>query len=166
MQFLIWLESIGLSVWIRESPSLLAFPFILFLHTLGLALIAGISSALAFGFLGFTSLHPAGPIRQFFPAMWLGLAVNTISGLLLLIAYPAKALTNPVFYIKIVAIIAALAIVQQFQRTVELNPAAAESMRTKKIAVALLLLWLVAITTGRFLAYTHNMLMASEFNFF
>ena len=34
-------EQTALSVWVRESPSLLAFPFILYLHTLGLALLAG-----------------------------------------------------------------------------------------------------------------------------
>ena len=36
MSFLVWLEQTGLSVWIREAQTLWAFPFILFLHTLGL----------------------------------------------------------------------------------------------------------------------------------
>ena len=43
---LIWLERNDLSVWIRETPSVFAFPFILFLHTLGLAMLAGISVAI------------------------------------------------------------------------------------------------------------------------
>ena len=46
MALFVWIEQSALSVWVRESPSLLAFPFILFLHTLGLALLAGISVAL------------------------------------------------------------------------------------------------------------------------
>ena len=43
--FLIWLEETPPSVWVREYPSLLGFPFILFLHTLGLAMLAGVSIA-------------------------------------------------------------------------------------------------------------------------
>ena len=51
MALFVWIEQSALSVWVRESPSLLAFPFILFLHTLGLALLAGISVALDFWLL-------------------------------------------------------------------------------------------------------------------
>ena len=39
-------EQNAFSVWVRESPSLLAFPFILYLHTLGLAMLAGINVGL------------------------------------------------------------------------------------------------------------------------
>ena len=41
-------ERTALSVWVRESPSLLAFPFILFLHTLGLAMLAGLNVGIPF----------------------------------------------------------------------------------------------------------------------
>ena len=36
--------------------------------------------------------------------MWLGFAINACTGALLLIAYPTKALTNPVFYLKLAII--------------------------------------------------------------
>src|SRR5262249_25340184 len=41
MDFLARVEASGFSTWVRESPSLLAFPLILSLHTLGLGLIVG-----------------------------------------------------------------------------------------------------------------------------
>ena len=41
MAFLEWLESLSYAQWVRESPSLLAFPSLLFIHTLGMALVAG-----------------------------------------------------------------------------------------------------------------------------
>lgn len=44
--FFRWLESTPVSVWINESPSLFAFPAILAAHTVGLGLLAGLSSAL------------------------------------------------------------------------------------------------------------------------
>ena len=46
MAFLEWLESLSFAVWVRESPSLLAFPALLFIHTLGMALLAGGSALL------------------------------------------------------------------------------------------------------------------------
>ena len=36
--------------------------------------------------------------------MWAGFWINALSGILLLIAYPTKALTNPLFYAKLVLI--------------------------------------------------------------
>ena len=41
------LESSALSIWIRESPSLLALPGILTLHTLAMGLLAGTSLVIA-----------------------------------------------------------------------------------------------------------------------
>ena len=48
-------EQNAFSVWVRESPSLLAFPFILYLHTLGLAMLAGINVGLDLWLLGTTN---------------------------------------------------------------------------------------------------------------
>ena len=36
-----WVEATALSYWLRESPSLWAFPFVLILHTVGLAFFVG-----------------------------------------------------------------------------------------------------------------------------
>jgi hypothetical protein len=156
LSFFIWLESTTLSEWIRGSPSLLGFPFILYLHTLGLALIAGLSSAVALFLIAAPGPQRRPPLGGLFPLMWLGLGINAVSGLLLLIAYPAKALTNPVFYLKLVAIVAAVGIVRWLERR-----HAASTADLKRAAWALLGLWLVATTTGRLLAYTHSILLAS-----
>ncbi|HUF73916.1 MAG TPA: hypothetical protein VMR74_13570 [Gammaproteobacteria bacterium] len=184
MSFFIWLESTALSEWIRSSPSLWGFPFILYLHTLGLALIAGLSSAVALFIIAVPGPPRRPPLGGLFPLMWLGLSINALSGMLLLIAYPAKALTNPVFYLKLVAIVAAVGIVRWLERrfaglpaaTSPSTAAAALSRSTlpgaapaaagsapdlRRAAWALLGLWLVATTTGRLLAYTHSILLAS-----
>ena len=41
MDWLVWLESLPLSVWVRESGSLWSYPTVLFLHTVGLAFAVG-----------------------------------------------------------------------------------------------------------------------------
>src|SRR4029450_1711509 len=40
----------------------------------------------------------------FMPVMWFGFWLNAVSGVALLVAYPTKALTNPVFYLKLALI--------------------------------------------------------------
>jgi hypothetical protein len=171
LAFFIWLEGTAFSVWIRESPSLWGFPFILYLHTLGLAMLAGLSSAVALGLLGSPAMRPSRTWLGLFRIMWLGLAVNALSGLALLIAYPAKALTNPVFYVKLTAIAIAVGIVLRLERVFAAadsgaGAGAGSGARLRLAAGTLLVLWAVAILAGRLLAYTHSILMARETLFF
>ena len=55
-------------------------------------------------------------MQRFLPVMWFGFWLNAISGVLLLIGYPTKALTNPVFYLKLLFI--ALAVTSAIGRFV------------------------------------------------
>jgi hypothetical protein len=45
MALLAWLQSTTIAVWVAESHSLLAYPTVLFLHTVGLAVVVGASTA-------------------------------------------------------------------------------------------------------------------------
>lgn len=154
--FLLWLESTAFSIWMRESPSIFAFPMILAVHTIGLGLLAGINAALGLRILGFAGRIPIVEFRRFLPVMWFGLCLNVISGIALLVAYPTKALTNPVFYLKLVLIAVALVIL----RAVHQGALTDGPMRgpVKKLAVASLACWASAITSGRLLAYTYTRL--------
>src|SRR5947207_4015452 len=106
--FFLWLEATPLSVWLRESTSVMAYPAILSAHAIGMGLAAGINAALALCILGVAPAIPIREFRRFVPLMWFGFWMNAASGILLLIAYPTKALTNPVFYLKISLIALAL----------------------------------------------------------
>ena len=58
-----WVETSALSTWLRESPSLWVFPFILILHTVGLAFFVGANVAWdvrALGFLRGVTLQSMG----------------------------------------------------------------------------------------------------------
>jgi hypothetical protein len=150
--FFRWLESTPVSVWINESPSLFAFPGILAVHTIGLGLLAGLNSALDLRLLGVARSIPPAALIRLLPVMWFGLWMNVLSGIALLIAYPTKALTNPLFYLKLGLIAVALAILRTTVQRV--RPAQPISAATKILAVASLLVWAATITAGRFLAYT------------
>jgi hypothetical protein len=164
--FFVWIEQSALSVWVRESPSLLAFPFILFLHTLGLALLAGISVALDLWLLMGATRAPRIAARGLFRVMWLGFAINALSGIVLLVAYPAKALTNWVFYTKMLLILLALLALEATRREVfeDVRPGDAITVtrRARDLALASLLFWAGTIFTGRLLAYTYVTLMAGD----
>ena len=150
--FFRWVESTTVSVWINQSPSLFAFPGILAAHTIGLGLLAGLNSALDLRLLGLARSIPATAFIRLLPVMWFGLWVNVLSGIALLVAYPTKALTNPLFYLKLGLIAIALAILRSIVR--HIHPAPPVSRMTKMLAVASLLAWAATIAAGRFLAYT------------
>ena len=58
MAFFVWLRDSGFSMWIRESGSIWSYPTVLFLHTLGLAIVVGFNSALDLRILGVAPRAP------------------------------------------------------------------------------------------------------------
>jgi hypothetical protein len=162
---LAWIEATRLSVWIRESQSVWVFPFILILHTVGLAFLVGVNVAFDVRLLGVARGIPLKAIDGLLRLMWWGFWVNAGSGMLLLAAYPTKALTNPVFFAKLGLIAVGMAIVTWFRSRVRRDPglgAGPIPVRLRVAAAASLLVWGAAITTGRLLAYTHTRLMATD----
>ena len=162
MTFLTWLEESGLGTWVRESPSSQAFPGIIVLHAIGMAFLAGTNAAVNLRILGFAPAVPLSQMEKFFPVMWFGLAVNAVSGILLTLAYPVKAFTNPVFYLKLVCIAAGLTLTVWIRRRVIGNPASDFGRvftQGRVLAAVSLALWAAAITSGRFLAYTCRLLL-------
>jgi hypothetical protein len=155
-----WVEQTPLSMWVR-GESMLAFPTILSAHTLGMGFLAGISAGIDLRLLGLANRVPLSALAKFYPVMWLALAVSFVSGTLLLIGYPYKAFTNPVFYVKLALIAAAVYFVVRIRRELLLHPApdAANVLRRGRLfAVASLVSWVGIIFTGRLLAYTYTWL--------
>jgi len=163
--YFLWIESTSLNRWLVESTSVFAFPMVLALHTIGLALLVGLNAALDFRILGVASHIPVAEFRRFLPMMWAGFWLNAASGVLLLIAYPTKALTNPVFYLKLVLIGVATAILLVVRRRLlSQRVPASGAGRAKLLAVASLVCWAGAITAGRLLAYTYSRLTVTRFD--
>ena len=64
--FFLWIEGSWLSVWLREAITIWAFPFVLVLHTIGLAFMVGVNVAIDLralgGAMGVPTQHPAGAL--------------------------------------------------------------------------------------------------------
>ena len=154
--FLETLERSGLSTWIRESESAFAYYLVLVIHNIGLALLVGACGVLGARLLGFVPELPLAPLRRYFRFVWAGFWLNVVSGVFLLIAYPTKALTNPVFYVKLVLIAVGAVVLRRIERQLPREAVARDATPTveRSLALWMLGLWLGVLTAGRALAYT------------
>jgi hypothetical protein len=161
-----WIEQSAFSTWLRESPSLLVFPTILLLHTIGMGFLAGTNAAIGFRLLGVASKMRIAPMQKFYPLMWGSFWVNLVTGLALVIAYPTQAFTNPVFYVKLgfvtLAMITTLMIRNSLFRDPKLDERPVPT-KWKILAATSLFLWGGAIIAGRSLPYTIRQLMTTSY---
>lgn len=159
MDFLLWLESTRIALFVRESNSILAYPTILFLHTIGLATVAGLSAFVDLRVLGFAGKVPFAALKPFITAIWVGFALAAASGTALLIAGASTKTFSPVFQLKLVLVALALVNLHLLTKRVVRNPLAERAplpRQARMLAVSSLLLWAGATTAGRLMAYLGN----------
>lgn len=159
MDFLTWLHDTSFAVWVREADSVWAYPFILFLHSLGMAILVGLAAAINLRILGIGRRIPVKPLEQFFPLMWLGFWLSALSGTALFMADAIQKAANPVFYVKLFFIALALVNMWLIKVLVFRAPdpiARSLSAKAKLLAATSLVWWMVVITTGRLMAYIGN----------
>jgi hypothetical protein len=150
------LEQLSFIVWVRESGSLWGFATFLFMHTIGLATLAGVSASIDLRVLGFAPTLPLAPLRRLFPLMWAALALTVFSGVVLLLTDLSNKLRTPVFAIKLALI--ALAVINLrilYTRVfrdphIDTKPLPANA---RVLAFTSILLWVGATTAGRLMAY-------------
>ena len=153
-----WIESSALSEWIR-GECICAFPTIITIHTICMGLLAGGSSAIDLRILGFAPGIPLERTLGFIPVLWVAFAMNAVTGTLLLIAYPTKQLTNPVFYVKVALVAFAVWLFYRVGKEIMHSPEVEQksmSAKAKVLAVASLASWMALIIAGRLLQYTHK----------
>jgi hypothetical protein len=154
--FLESLQQSGFARFIGESGSLLGYPTVLFLHTLGLGAVAGLNAGVDLRLLGFGSRIPLAPLERLFPLMWWGFGVSAASGLALLIADPITKLHQTVFYVKLLFVALGVVNMQMIRTRIFRNPAIASDAlpsSARGLAVLSLFFWIAATTAGRLIAY-------------
>jgi hypothetical protein len=156
MDFLNWLENTGFSTWVRESPSIFAFPTVLLFHTVGMALCVGVSAGINLRILGIAPGLRLSPLARLFPILWLGFWVNAITGTFLVMQDASNKLRNVDFFVKMVFIAASLVVLRMIKNRVFKDPQIDQvplASDVKVLAVVSLICWIGAITCGRLLAY-------------
>jgi hypothetical protein len=154
-----WIERTPIALWVRES--LWGFPISLILHAWAMAVLVGISLLLALSAVGVAPRLLLPLAEKSKPIIWASFLLSLISGVLLLSAYPAKALTNEVFYLKLgfvgVALTLALSVVNQCRHLAPEHVTALPA-KLRLRAAGILLAWFGTIAAGRLLAYTYSVL--------
>lgn len=156
MDFLAKLEGLEFSHWVLESGSIWAYPMILFMHSMGMAIVAGMSSAIALRLLGLAPRMPVKPLERLVPIIWGGFAISAITGTTLLIADATTKLTNPDFWIKMVFVFSGLTVLRLIRTKVFAAPDLDQGPlpgSAKTLAWISLVCWTGTVTAGRLLAY-------------
>ena len=143
------LEQSGLGTWIRESGVLYGYPLILFLHTLGLSTLVGLSSAIDLRLLGVGRGIPLKSLEKTFVLMWAGFALNAATGSLLFVADARKHASNPAFYREV----AVRRACHRDAGAASWNRVFREQQSGKLLAAASLACWFVAMSSARLMAY-------------
>jgi hypothetical protein len=156
MEFLGWLESLSYSTWVRESPSLWAFPALLFVHTLGMSLVAGGAAVISMALLGLWPRTAIKPLERLYPVMWFGFAINLFTGVSIFLKDATIYGRNFDLYVKLVFVIAGVVLLRIMRTRVFGDPNLDNgpvSGRVKMLAWASLACWFCAIVSGRLIAY-------------
>jgi hypothetical protein len=142
------IEHWSLSIWMREDPY--AYFIALIFHAFGMALLVGGGIVICLRALGVARGTAFPVFRRFLPVLWVGATLAIFSGVLLLCAYPAKALTNPLFALKLLCLACATQLMRVLLRR--------EPESARALAAIALLLWLAGVALGKLLLHTYTVL--------
>jgi len=155
MELLAALEGSAFSTFLRESISIWAYPTVLMLHTVGLAMLVGLNTTLDLRLLGFGPGIPLATLEKLFPAMWIGFWLNTITGAMLFAMDPINKGMTLIFMSKLALVATGVLLIVLLRRSVYGRGAdtAMVTAGARTCAVLSLVVWAAAIATGRFMAY-------------
>ena len=157
MGLITWIENTGLAEYVRVSAY--GYPAMITLHSLGLAIMVGLSVVLSLRVLGFFSVIPYSSLYKLLKVAWIGFIINFVSGGSLFAANATGLIVDPTFIIKMTMVIlgAILVALMQSQIKTALNSgnveAAAQSTSLKVLAALAIVAWTIGMVTGRLIAY-------------
>ena len=153
-----WIDTFPSSIAIREGS--VAFPLLLTIHVVSMCLFAGLIIMMDLRLLGVGNLKtPFSQIqRRLFPWQAVGIAVNAITGGILVYGQPMRYYTNVFFWVKMVMMVLAAVNAMAFHYSTyhSVSKWDADSLMpfgAKMAAVISLALWVFVIMAGRLIAY-------------
>ena len=154
-----WLESTPVANWV--ALSFWAYPALLSVHILGLAIVVGIYLLRDLRLLGLAGGVNPRVFLNLAPLAGMGFAVNLVSGLLLFSSQATIFAASTPFLIKITCITAAMLLARsihsrlrgQSVSTGQYLSALSRGDSPRLLALLSLMLWLGAISAGRLIAY-------------
>ena len=157
--FALWLQKQWYSDGIAKTPYLI--PLLQTIHTLAVAMLitAVLMITLRVFMVAGKNRTLGQTLHRFVPWIWWCLLVCFITGWLLAIGEPPRDMTNPAFWTKMVFVPCAALIALGIQSTMSRNlitweaAAAHRGIIAQVAAILFILLWLVIMALGRWIAY-------------
>jgi len=153
-----WLAATPLSLLIQKI--LWIIPTVQTIHILSIAIVLSSVVMINLRILGFISRTQAliAVERRFQPWVWWTLIVLLLSGSVLIIGEPARALSNPAFILKMSMLATALILMVCFQRGLRRDDRFWEKTPGRRVGARVLagvslLLWIGIVFAGRWIAY-------------
>jgi hypothetical protein len=156
MEFFTRLQESAFAMWVASAPTLLAYPTILTLHTVGMAIVVGTCAVMDLRLLGIAPDVPLTALANAPRLVWTGFLINAATGIALFTTDAEHKATQTVFFVKLALIVLALLAYGRLRRIVFRNPAALAApipTEAKMLAIVSLILWTGATVAGRLMAY-------------
>lgn len=138
-----WIIPLVQTVHILAISVVITVVLLVHLRNFGLAMMSQAKSALA---------------RRLLPLIWYSVCVLLVTGVILIVGEPKRELPNPVFQLKMLLLVVALALTAIFQQPLRADPlywdqSAAHRTGARMISLVSLALWIGIIFAGRWIAY-------------
>lgn len=155
MQFLADLEASPLSEWL--SLSMLGFPTLIALHSVGMAVVVGLTLTLTLRLHGILpDIREHDLPRLLTIAVW-GFSLNFVTGLALFITRGSEYIVSYIFLLKMLLVLVSAGIVFWLRRRLALNARPTQipmmDRTAKSMALVATVLWFGAVVAGRLIAY-------------
>ena len=134
------------------------YPVMITLHSLGLAIMVGMSTVLSLRVLGLFPAIPYTSLQKLLKIAWIGFIINFLSGSSLFAANATGFIVDWVFDVKMTMIIIGAILVGITQSMIGTalatgNPEAAAGTNLKVIAGLTIFVWALGMTFGRLVPY-------------
>jgi hypothetical protein len=152
------LQDSAFTDWFLGSPSIWAYPTVLTLHTIGMAILVGASFVINLRVLQVSGVIPLHRLQPLYRFVWIGFTINLVSGLILFVTEAGDRVVDPVFYVKMASIAVALTLAAVVKRRAidRTDAPQVATFQTRSLAAASLGMWTVAIVAGRLMAYVQK----------
>jgi hypothetical protein len=153
--FLTWLEASSLGEWVRASQ--LGYPLMIASHAIGMAIMVGLSLAIAMRLLGMFRGIPYAELNRFLAIAWAGFALNFLSGSGLFAAQATTYITDGTFLLKMAFVFAGMITVAILQSAMSRRggswPTTGATAGVKLVAAISIACWVGGTVSGRLIAY-------------
>jgi hypothetical protein len=153
VNLLVWIEESALAEWVRISAY--GYPAMITLHSLGMAIIVGLSVVLSLRALGLYKAIPFASLQRLLPLAWVGFVVNFLSGSALFAAQATTYIVDFEFLLKMAFVVLGVIFVGLMQNAVGVAVASGAQTAGKAgvFAIGTIVAWFFATVTGRLIAY-------------